>query len=45
MSNINEECKKFIARDSEGFQNYDFKHAQYLVELLPELNSGNVFLL
>ncbi len=42
MSNIIEECRKFIAKDSEGFQDHNFKHAQYLVELLPELNSGNV---
>lgn len=44
MSNINDECKKFIAKDTEGFQNHEFKHAQFLVELLPELNSGNVLI-
>ena len=30
MSNINDECKRFIARDLEGFQDFEFKHAQYL---------------
>ena len=42
MSNINDECKRFIAKDEEGFQNYEFKHAQFLVDLLPELKSGKV---
>jgi hypothetical protein len=41
---INEECRRFLARSKEGFDNPDFKHAQYLVDLLPELNSGNVFI-
>lgn len=39
---INEECRRFLSRSKEGFENPDFKHAQYLVDLLPELNSGNV---
>lgn len=45
MSNIIEQCKRLISRDDEGFQNPDFKHAQYLVDILPDLNSGNVTLL
>ena len=42
MANIIDECRKFLAKDREDFQNLDFKHAQYLVEILPELKSGDV---
>ena len=42
MANILDECRKFLSKDREDFQNHDFRHAQYLVEILPELKSGDV---
>ena len=42
MSTTITECKKLLSSDIEGFQNPDFKHAEYIVEFLPYIKSGNV---
>lgn len=42
MSAIITQCKAFLDQDFAKFQNPNFKHAQYIVELLAEYKDNQV---
>lgn len=43
MTDTKAVCNSFLAKDKEGFQNPQFRHAEFIVEIMPQLKDGQVF--
>jgi hypothetical protein len=42
MSDLKKLCNEFLSKDEEDFKNHDFKHAKFLVSIMPDLKEGKV---